>query len=112
MIKKYTVKITEQAQIQIGEITQYIASELFSSAIALRLLAVFEKEIASLSYLPSRYAFIKEEPWHSEGVRKKVVKNFLVYFWIDERKQIIQVIAVVYARRDQVKQLLKMFKHS
>ncbi len=34
-----------------------------------------------------------------------IVKNFLVYFWIDEEKGKVQVTAIIYGRRDQTKQL-------
>ncbi len=37
-----------------------------------------------------------------------VVKNFLVYFWIDDAGACVWVTAVVYGRRDQRKQLEDM----
>lgn len=40
-----------------------------------------------------------------KGVRRFPVKNFLVYYWIDEDNKLVNVIAVIYARRDQLKQL-------
>ena len=49
-----------------------------------------------------------EEPWHSEGVRRLAVKNFYVYFWIDEDRKKIQVIDVIYIKRDQQRQLMAM----
>ncbi len=36
------------------------------------------------------------------------VKNYLVYFWIDEETRSVQVTAVVYGRRDQRRQLSQM----
>lgn len=37
-----------------------------------------------------------------------IIKNFIVYFWIDEARMTVQITGVVYAKRDQVKQLAKM----
>lgn len=34
-----------------------------------------------------------------------LVRNFFVYFWIDEEKDIVQVIGVVYVARNQAVQL-------
>ena len=34
-----------------------------------------------------------------------IVKNFLIYFWIDEKNDRVQVMAIIYNRRDQIKQL-------
>ena len=37
-----------------------------------------------------------------------VVKNFLVYFWIDEANEKVQITAVIYSKRDQISQLINM----
>ncbi|WP_044391488.1 type II toxin-antitoxin system RelE/ParE family toxin [Mesobacillus subterraneus] len=90
------------------EITLYIASELKAPDAALNLLEALEDAISSLSEFPQRIALTEEEPWHSYGIRKMPVKNFLVYFWIDEDYVKVQVTAVVYGKRDQVHQLSEM----
>ena len=57
--------------------------------------------------MPERYSLVDEEPWRTEGMRKIIVKNFLIYFWIDEHNMKVQVTGVIYGRRDQVVQLGK-----
>ena len=54
---------------------------------AIRMLDTLEKEILSLSTLPNRVALTEEEPWHSAGIRKLPVKNYLVYFWVNEERK-------------------------
>ena len=56
--------------------------------------------MASLSQMPKRVPLIEEEPWRSEGVRVRAVRNFLIYFWVNEAEKTVQIIAVIYARRD------------
>jgi toxin ParE1/3/4 len=104
----YFVKITTQAREQMREIVRYIASALQAPDTALRILDAFEKEIASLSRFPSRFALTEEEPWRGHGIHKMPVKNYLIYFWIDETEHKVQVTAVVYGRRAQIKQLSQM----
>ena len=65
-------------------------------------------EITKLSGFPKKYALIDEEPWRTEGVRKIVVKNFLIYYWVDDENNRVQVTAVIYSRRDQIRQLANM----
>jgi toxin ParE1/3/4 len=84
MPKSYIVKITEQAQKQIREITHYITYELESPDAALHLLDKLQDAIASLSLFPQRVALTDEEPWRSNGVHRLPAKNFLIYFWVDE----------------------------
>lgn len=42
-----------------------------------------------------------------QEIRKAVVKNFLSYFWVDDENRKVQVIAVIYAKREQLEQLKK-----
>lgn len=105
MADDYVVKITMQAQEQMQEITRYIAYSLQAPETALRMLDTLEKEIASLSRFPNRIALTEEEPWRSYGIHKMPIKNYLIYFWIDEAAHKVQVIAVVYGKRDQMQQL-------
>lgn len=108
MTDEYVVKVTTQAQEQLREIVHYVAFNLQAPAAAAGLLDTLEQSIASLSQFPSRIALTEDEPWHSCGIHKMAVKNFLVYFWIDEAAYKVQVTAVVYGRRDQVQQLQQM----
>lgn len=100
-MEQYEVKITEPAQRQLQEIIRYIAGDLQEKQTAIRMLDTLEKEILSLSTLPNRVALTEEEPWHSAGIRKLPVKNYLVYFWVNEEQKQVQITAVVFGRRDQ-----------
>lgn len=108
MDKTYKVKITSQAQEQMQEITYYIAHELKAPDAALNLLNTLEHSIASLSQYPQRVALINEEPWHTKGIHRLPVKNFLIYFWIDDENMKVQVTAVIYGKRDRLRQLAQM----
>ncbi len=108
MDKTYTVKITSQAEEQIQETIYYIAHELKAPDAALHLLDTLEDFIASLSHYPQRVALMLEEPWHTKGIRRLPVKNFLIYFWIDDANMKVQVTALIYGKRDQLRQLSQM----
>jgi hypothetical protein len=61
-----------------------------------------------LAEMPKRHSLVDKEPWRSEEVRKVIVKNFLIYFWVDEENMKVQVIAVIYEKRDQLARLAEM----
>ena len=58
--------------------------------------------------MPARIKAVDEEPWHSRGIRKLIVKNFLVYFRIVEEEKTVYILNVIYARRDQLHVLEQM----
>ena len=67
-----------------------------------------EASFVSLTQFPQRVALVEEEPWRNNGIHRLPVKNFLVYFWIDEDNVNVQVIAVIYDKRDQLYHLSQM----
>lgn len=105
MEEAYRVHVTEQAQEQLGVIVRYIAFDLKAPEAARHFLDAFETGAGSLSQFPKRCALTEEEPWHSLGVRKLPVQNFLAYFWIDENAALVHIFALIYGRRDQGKAL-------
>lgn len=105
MPEKYTIKITTQAQEQLRENIDYISYTLQAPATAMKMLDTLEKEIASLDRLPNRVPLTEEEPWRSQGIHKLPLKNYLVYFWVDEKAKKVQVIGIIYGRRDRRHQL-------
>ena len=95
---RYLVNVTQFAENQLREIRNYIVNELQAPDSANRFLDYLEKEFHSLSQLPQRIVLVDEEPWHSEGIHKMVVKNFIVYFWINEENMIIHITGIVYKK--------------
>ena len=111
MPEKYTVKLTRQAEEQHREIDEYIRLTLQAPNTASKMLDALAEEIYSLDQFPYRAPLTEEEPWHSQGVHRIAVKNFLIYFWVDEAQKNVQVTGIIYGRRDQRHQLssLDMF---
>lgn len=105
---EYKVKITPQASAQMLEIFSYIKDTLKEPVIAEKLLDELQKSILSLNTMPKRIALTDEEPWRSYGVHKMSVKNFLVYFWLNEEQREVHITAVIYGKRDQLEQLKQM----
>ncbi len=108
MDKTYIVKTTSQAEEQIQEIVHYITFELKAPEAALHLLDTLEDAFTSLAHFPQRVALIDKEPWHVKGIHRLPIKNFLVYFWIDEDNMKVQITAVIYGKRNQLRQLSQM----
>ncbi len=101
----YTPIILPEAQEDIRGIVLYIVQELFSPQAALNLQDAFQEEIQKLSYIPKRIKPIDEEPWGSQGVRKIRVKNYYIYFIVDDNEMAVKITAVIYVGRDQEKQV-------
>lgn len=105
---KYKIRITRQARAHLQNIRDYIAATFLEPETAKKMVHLLRSEIQSLTEMPQRIKTIDEEPWGGYDLRKISVKNYYVYFWINEEKKQVQIIAVIYVKRDQVSQLEKM----
>ena len=102
---EYEVRITRQAREHLREIRRYIECKLQSPLAAKNILLAIRNKIQSLARMPRRVHLTPEQPWHDSGVRRDRVNNYYLYFWIDEDNKKVQVIGVIYVRREQSKQL-------
>lgn len=58
--------------------------------------------------MPERIKLTEEEPWRSRDVHRMRVKNYYVYFWIDEVNSKVQITSIIYVAREQANQLILM----
>ena len=80
----YRIIVTPDAIRDLTELRDYIADVLLAPETALACIQTIRREIGSLARMPARNKCVDQEPWHSRGVRKIIVKNFYVYYRIDE----------------------------
>ena len=104
----YKIIVTPDAAANLAELRYYIANILMAPDAALRHIRLIRTEIAKLKQFPARIAPVHEDPWHSRGIRFLIVKNFYVYYRIDENAKMVFILNVVYSKRDQLKVLAQM----
>ena len=104
-MKEYRIDFTLQAKEHLKGIYDYIKNELSAPIAARRVVSLIKAEIASFKTAPERLQLVPEEPWTSQGVRRARVKNYFIYYLVDNENKLVHVIGIIYARRDQVRQL-------
>jgi addiction module RelE/StbE family toxin len=96
----YQVIITEPAERDLTDICKYIAEKLHSPGAALAFLDDVEKRVSALDDMPYKYALVSDKRLAIMGIRKIPVKNYLVFYLVDEEKQSVAVVRVLYGRRN------------
>ena len=97
---EYKVFVTERAKSDLAEVYSYISTELQSAATADKIIDSLQCAMKELSIMPNRYHRYMEEPWLSEGVRFFSVRNFSVFYTVDEDEHSVFVVHVIYSKRD------------
>ncbi len=102
---KYEVLVSEQAQNDLKEIATYLSSNLLEPNIAKDILSEIDKSILSLEEMPYRYCLLSDNLLKKVGVRKLVVKNYIVFFKVYETKKTVGIVRIRYGRRNWQKMI-------
>lgn len=102
----YELEFLPVARQDMVALVQYIARELNNPAAAARLAGELMEAVERLAGFP--YAcpvYVPNRPL-AEEYRKLTVRNYLVFYWVDEAGKKVTVARVIYGRRDY-QELLK-----
>jgi len=99
------IEFTDQSKCDLRDILDYITYELQEPQVAVKLVRQITKDILSLNQMPMRYRLYNEEPWQSQGLRCFPVKNYLIFYYPDETKNIVYAVRIIYGGRDISRQL-------
>ena len=56
--------------------------------------------IFTLEEMPERIGFVKDARLAGKGIRPLYVKNYTVFFRIGESERVVDIVRVMYSRRD------------
>jgi len=94
----YSVNITDLAEDDILATVKYISSALKNLIAANNLLDEIERHEKILEEMPNIYPFVKDEYLSQKGIKYVTIKNYLMFYTIDENNKIVNVIRFLYGR--------------
>ncbi|MBR1373395.1 type II toxin-antitoxin system RelE/ParE family toxin [bacterium] len=104
----YQIELTNQAKNDLDEIYSYIAYTLLSPNVADNMYHSIIDSIRSLDSMPLRNALMDDEPWKIRGLRRYFVKNYTIFYQVDETDSIVRIIRIMYSGRN-IQNLLSDF---
>jgi len=96
----YTLVITNIAEEDILDTVSYIANVLKAPAAANNLLDEIERHEEILENTPNIYPSVPDEYLAQRGMKFTRIKNYLLFYIINEDEKIVTVIRFLYTRRD------------
>ncbi len=96
----FDIKYSARALQDLRNIYRYIAAKLLAPETAKEICARIAVAIDGLDVLPCRFPLYDKEPWHSRGLRKLIVGNFIVFYIPMEKLAEVVILAIMYGRRD------------
>lgn len=100
---KYKIEYLPAARKDLADIFNYIADNLEAPKAAMDLLDAFDNVIGGLEDFPYAYRVYNPlEPLETE-YRLIPIKNYAVFYTVDERKKRVEIQRIVYAKMDITK---------
>ncbi|WP_187759771.1 type II toxin-antitoxin system RelE/ParE family toxin [Thiospirochaeta perfilievii] len=100
MTNQYKINLTQKAYGDLRDIYSYIKEELHTKSSALKVIDEIENRIMLLKDYPEIGTFVKDEVLLKKGYRKLIVNNYIALYLIDDNRKIVNIIRVVYGKRD------------
>ena len=96
----YSIEISEPAENDLRDIILYISSQLSAPMTVMTMVDTIEGALLGLSEMPQKSPAVRDDRLVSMGYRKLLIKNYVVFFTIDEQSQVVNLERILYARRD------------
>ena len=100
----YRVAYTASALQDIEDIFEYIARELLEPELAAGIYRSIVKAVRSLESFPNRHEALEREQFGF--LRRMPVKNYLVFYAVNEENKAVSVIRIMYGARNVEDQLI------
>jgi addiction module RelE/StbE family toxin len=96
---KYRVDVSGPAENAPRNIVRYISLQLSAPETALKMLESIEEAISKLYGTPKIHPLVNDDRLSQLGYRKLIVKNYIVFYKVDETNMVVDVERVLHARR-------------
>jgi plasmid stabilization system protein ParE len=96
----YSVHITDIAEEEILATVRYITDVLKAPIAANNLLDEIEKYENILETTPNIFSFVPDEYLRVKGIKYVMVKNYMMFYTINEKEKTVDVIRFLYGRKD------------
>ena len=94
------VMIAKAAYTDLEQLIRYISDELAEPQTALKLTNKLESAILSLSEMPERGRYVQDEAFASRGIRRILVENYIIFYNVDMTSCTVNIIRILYAKRN------------
>lgn len=102
-MNEYKIQFSKDARKDIIDIYSYIKYSLQEPTIEKNLVKKIREELYKLEENPTIYAIINDEVIRKREIRKIKVNNYIVFYKVEENNSIVEIVRIMYERRNWTK---------
>lgn len=100
MTMKFSINYSDESLSDLFNIYDYIANVECEQTNALKLIDTIRNEIKKLDSLPLRHPVVSFSPWKEIGIRYLLVKNHIVFYYVIEKENVVNIVRIFSSRQD------------
>ena len=97
-METYNVVFSDEAKADLLEIVDYLNN--FSIHIGVKYFDDIQQAVFSLAFMPQRCSFVRDEELRKKGYRWLSVRNYTIFFVIDESEKAVDIRTIAYSGRE------------
>mgnify|MGYP000886896294 FL=1 len=99
-MSEWKVILAPEFKQEFKDIYSYIAEVLLVPETAKNQVTRILDQVEKLDEMPNRFPLFEKEPWHSRGLRKLIIDNYIVFYYPNEQMQEVVVFHIFYGGRN------------
>lgn len=108
MVSKFGYRLTKRAESDLDEIVSYIAVELENPQAASNFVNKLQANIEEARVFPESGSLVHNEFLQVENIRKKLIRNYIMYYLPNRKEKMIYILRIVYSKRNMDEILKKL----
>ena len=96
----YKIRLAKPAENDLRDIARYISAQLNAPITALDMIQTIKKGIAKLQTTALAHPLVRDDRLAALGYRPLVIKNYIVFYIVNEKDKSVCVDRILYGRRD------------
>ena len=106
-MKQYRIEVTALAEQDLEDVGDYIAHNLLNPSAAFQTVRGIRKKINELQFFPYKNVCDVDPVLNQLGVRTEQFRNYVIYYIINELKQIVYIVRILHSLMDGRNRLKK-----
>ncbi|MCL2081764.1 MAG: type II toxin-antitoxin system RelE/ParE family toxin [Oscillospiraceae bacterium] len=96
----YKVELAKAAECDMKDIARYITSKLNAPTAAINTVQAIRAEIGNLKTNALLHSLVRNDRLSDKGYRPMIIKNYIVFYVVNEKDKIASVARILHSRRD------------
>ncbi len=108
MASNFSYTLTHKADADLDGIVSYLTTQLANPKAATDFLDKLQDAIDEACFFPESGSLVFNEFLPSKNIRKKLVGNYIMYYFSNQETETIHILRIIYGRRNLDEILLEM----